>query len=278
LPTGNLTILDLARKISGTAVREETESLDANQRATEREKLKSTVRYTAVQTAQALRYTNAKGMDFMEISYGFLFSNGLSASAMALKQDDSPADQPITIVLNDQGYKEAGKDVFESLTSGHEVLALDPLFIGSSMPETLDSSDWELLVDSSGDRSLGLQVAQLLAVAHWLRSTHPVSRIQISTRGIPTQVIAMIAAAIEPNTFSDEANHDGMMKLSYLYDKPVPLRTTPELFAWICIDSLILTSSPSWLSRRKLCWCSKRKSEPVVQQNGRQRSRTGEIH
>jgi dienelactone hydrolase len=233
LPTGNLTILDLARKISGTAVREETQSLDATQLATEREKLKSTVRYTAVQTAQALRYTNAKGMDFMEISYGFLFSNGLSANAMALKQDDSPADQPITIVLNDQGYKDAGKDVFEALTSGHEVLALDPLFIGSSMPETPDSSDWELLVDSSGDRSLGLQVAQLLAVAHWLRSTHPVSRIQISTRGIRTQVIAMIAAAIEPNTFSDEANHGGMMKLSYLYDKPVPLRTAPELF---CLD------------------------------------------
>jgi hypothetical protein len=103
---------------------------------------------------------------------------------------------------------------------------------GISLPEP-DSSDWELLVDSSGDRSLGLQVAQLLAVAHWLRSTHPVSRTQISTRGIWTQVIAMIAAAIEPNTFFDEANHGGMMKLSYLYDKPVPLRTAPELF---CLD------------------------------------------
>lgn len=231
LPAGNLTILGLARKIAGATVRDE--SPDANQLATERDKLKSTVRYTAVQTAQALRYTNAKGMDFMEISYGFIFSNGLSANAMAFKQDDSPAVQPITIVLNDQGYKEAGKDVFEALTSGHEVLALDPLFIGSSMPETPDSSDWELLVDSSGDRSLGLQVAQLLAVAHWLHSTHPLSRVQISTCGIRTQVVALIAAAVEPDTFSAETHQDGMMKLSYLYDKPVPLRAAPELF---CLD------------------------------------------
>jgi dienelactone hydrolase len=233
LPAGNLTILALARKIAGTTVRDDTQSRDANQLATEREKLKSTVRYTAVQAAHALRYTNSKGMDFMEISYDFVFSNGLSADAMAFKQDDSPVDQPVTIVLNDQGYKEAGKEVYEALTSGHEVLALDPLFIGSSMPETPDSSDWELLVDSSGDRSLGLQVAQLLAVTHWLRSTHPQTRIQISTRGIRTQVVALIAAAIEPNTFADETNQGGMMSLSYLYDKPVPPRAAPELF---CLD------------------------------------------
>jgi hypothetical protein len=233
LPAGNLTILGLARKIATATVRDENHSPDPNQLTTEREKLKSTIRYTAVRTAQALRYTNAKGMDFMELSYGFTFSNGLSVNAMVFKQDDSPADQPITIVLNDQGYKEASKDVFEALTSGHEVLALDPLFIGSSRPETPDSSDWALLVDSSGDRSLGLQVAQLLAIAHWLPSIHPLSRIQISTRGIRTQVVALIAAAIEPNTFTAESNQDGMMKLSYLYEKPVPLRTAPELF---CLD------------------------------------------
>ena len=231
LPQGNLTILGLARKIAAANVRSGTQ--DVNQSAAQREKLKALLRYKAVETAQALRYTNAKGMNFMEISYGFLFSNGLGANAMAFKQDESPADQSVTIALSDQGYKDAGKEVFEALTSGHEVIALDPLFIGSSMPEVPDSSDWELLVDSSGDRSLGLQVAQLLAVAHWVRSTHPASHMQLSTHGMRTQVIGLIAAALEPETFSEEVNHDGIANLSYLYDKPVMLRTAPELF---CLD------------------------------------------
>jgi hypothetical protein len=87
-------------------------------------------------------------------------------------------------VLNDKGYKAAGQAVYDRLSSGHEVLALDLLFMGANMPELPDSSDWELLVDSSGERSLGLQVPRLLAVAHWLRETTGTPSIQVETNGI----------------------------------------------------------------------------------------------
>jgi hypothetical protein len=136
-------------------------------------------------------------------------------------------------VLNDKGYKAAGQDVFDRLSSGHEVFALDLLFNGATMPEVPDSSDWELLVDGSGDRSLGLEVAQLLAFTEWVRSSTGSSHVQVVTDGIRNQTIALIAAAIEPDTFSNMENHNAMRSLAYLLDKPVPLRSAPELF---CLD------------------------------------------
>ena len=89
------------------------------------------------------------------------------------------------------GYQAAEQQVFDSLSSGHEVLALDLLFNGATRPEVPDSSDWELLVDSSGDRSLGLEAAQLLSIVHWLRSTQGARDIQVKTNGIRNQVIAL---------------------------------------------------------------------------------------
>ena len=236
LPPDNLTILGLARKIADTFAR------DANRIAahpsaadltSERERLKSTIRYNPVATTTALRLSNAKGMNFMELTYNFIFSNGLSANAMLFKQDDAPKEQPITIVLSDRGIREASQVVYQELSSGHEVLALDPIFLGSTMPEVPDSSDWELFVDSSGERSLGLQVAQLLAATRWARSAHPQGRVAIHTDGVRSQVISLVAAAIDPEALDLISHTNGVKSLSYLLDKPVAVRTAPELF---CLD------------------------------------------
>jgi len=51
--------------------------------------------------------------------------------------------------------------------------------------------------------------------------------------GIRNQTIALIAAAIEPDAFSDVVNQNAMKSFAYLLDKPVTLRSAPELF---CLD------------------------------------------
>jgi hypothetical protein len=157
----------------------------------------------------------------------------LSATGIRFKQDSTPDSEPVAIVLDDKGYKAAGQQVFDSLSSGHEVLALDLLFNGASKPELPDSSDWVLLVDSSGDRALGLEAAQLLSVIHWLRSTRGTAEITVKTNGIRNQVIALVAAAMEPDALSGLDTEGGMRSFAYLLDKPVPLRSAPDLF---CLD------------------------------------------
>jgi len=236
VPADNMTILGVARKLSARISRQPIPTAGPERTARtqhEREKLKSVIRYKPVSMSRALRMTNSRGMMFQSLSYRFDFSNGLAATGVWFRQDSSPDGEPITVVLNDKGYKASGQDVFDRLSGGHEVFALDLIFNGATMPEEPDSSDWELLVDGSGDRSLGLEVAQLLAFGGWVRSSTGSTRVQLVTDGIRSQTIALIAAAIDPDAFSSVVTRNAMKSFAYLLDKPVPLRSAPELF---CLD------------------------------------------
>ncbi len=236
LPANNQTILGLAKSLRAKHERAPIPT-DGKERSawaqSKRAQLQSVVRYQHVSVTQALRMANSRGMGFQSLSYRFDLSNGLSATGIWFKQNMTPTCEPVAIVLDDNGYKAAGKQVFDSLSSGHEVLALDLLFNGASKPEVPDSSDWELLVDSSGDRSLGLEAAQLVSIVHWLHSTCGTAKITIKTNGIRNQVIALVAAAMEPEAFTGLDTESGMTSVAYLLDKPVPLRSAPDLF---CLD------------------------------------------
>lgn len=260
VPADNQTVLGLAKSLAAKNHREPIPAADAEQAEwahAQRAQLNSVVRYQKVDVSRALRMANSKGMGFQSLSYRFDLSNGLSATGIWFKQDASPASEPVTIVLNDGGYKAAGQQVFENLSSGHEVLALDVLFNGATKPEVPDSSDWEVLVDSSGDRSLGLEAAQFLSIAHWLRSMRGAVEIQVETTGIRSQVIALVAAALEPKAFSSLTTQNGMKSLAYLLNKPVPLRSAPELFCLdlykdFDIDSLSALASPVKITEASL--------------------------
>src|ERR1035437_1867368 len=236
VPSDNLTIIDLARKLA-SRIKKEVVPTDAAQRTewtrSQRQKLKSIVRYEPTSTVNALRVGNGIGLDFQYISYRFDFSNGLSSTGVWVKENAAPRDQPGVIVLNDKGSKFAGRTVSEHIDRGDQVLALDLLFNGTSAPGSNDPADWAMLADGSGSRPLGLEVAQLISVARWLRSTTGISKIQVETDGMRSQVIALIAAAIEPQEFSILVSRNAMRSLAYLLDAPVPIRSAPELF---CLD------------------------------------------
>ena len=48
-----------------------------------------------------------------------------------------------------------------------------------------------------------------------------------------SQVVALVAAALEPKLFSEVAITGGMHSLGFLLDAAVPFRSAPELF---CLD------------------------------------------
>ena len=236
VPGDNLTIIDLAKKLATRIERDPTPT-DEAQRVqwmhSEREKLKSIVRYEPTSTVNTLRMANGIGLDFQYISYRFDFSNRLSSAGVWFKENTAPRTQPVVIVLNDKGLGFAGKTIAEHIDRGDQVLVFDLLFNGSSAPGATDPVDWAMLADSSGSRPLGLEVAQLISVAKWLQSATGISQIQVETDGIRSQVIALIAAAIDPQKFSSVVSRNAMRSLAYLLDTPVPIRSAPELF---CLD------------------------------------------
>jgi dienelactone hydrolase len=236
VPPDNLTIIGLARKLAAMNRQRAAPPQGESPRAwanTQREKLKQVTRYVPVSVENAWRFSNTTRMAIRTISYRFDLSNGLSAPGVWLQAAGAAKDAPLTIVLNDKGYASAGDAVAEHVNRGEQVLALDLLFTGSSRPEAPDPADWELLVASTGDRPLGMEAAQLAAVAKWLRAGNETRPLYVETDGIRSSLIASVAAALEPGTFSAVASHPAMKSLSYLLDTPVDYRSAPDLF---CLD------------------------------------------
>lgn len=236
LPQNNLTVLGLARKfasaISRPPIPEEANAYSQLNRR-ERTNLESVVRYEPVAVEDAWRMWNTNGMGVESLSYRFDFDNGLSATGVWLKAVTVPGAVPATIVLNDAGRKATGIAVCERIKRGEQVLALDVIFNGEMRPQRPDPTDYELLVATTGARPLGLEVAQLVGAAEWLKHVSGNKQVRLETRGPRSQIVALAAAAIEPFLFSEVATYGGMKSLDYLLAAPVPFRQAPELF---CLD------------------------------------------
>ena len=223
----NLTILGLARKLAPASERPRP--------AAGRDRLRAVVRYRETQVSQAWALRNTKAKELETRSYRFDFDNGLSATGVWLKAIAAPARAPATIILNDQGRKASAGDVSERVNRGEQVLALELLFTGDSAPERPGPSGYTQLLATLGDRPLGLEAAQLLAAARWLRAQAGGEKIRLETDGIRMQVIGAVAAALAPETFSEPVARNGMASLRHLLDAPVEYQAAPDLF---CLDLL----------------------------------------
>jgi dienelactone hydrolase len=236
VPADNLTTLGLAKKFADRITRPVIPTGPTalgTWAASERNTLTSVIRYQAVRVANVWRFwnTNQKGLE--TLSYRFDFSNNLSATGVWLKGISAPGNAPATIVLNDQGRKEAAETVSDRVNRGEQVLALDVVFNGETVPQSPDPTDYEMIVASMGDRPLGLEVGQLIGAAKWLAQTSTQTTLRIETTGFRSQVVALVAAALEPRLFSEVVAAGGMQSLGFLLDAPVPHRSAPELF---CLD------------------------------------------
>jgi len=237
IPEDNLTILSLAKHLAARIRQPKIpQSGDAeNDQGTERQRsrLKEVIRFQPVHVtgAWAVSNTYSKGME----TKGFFlrFSNGLSASALWLKALASADTCPATVVLHDKGRRASAEVVSDRINRGEQVLAVDLLFTGDGTPQRPGPAALSLLLGSVGDRPLGMESAQCIAAAQWLRNNFRPQNIRLETTGIRTQVIALAAAALAPDLFREVAIHEGMPSLDYLLEKPVRPDEAPELF---CLD------------------------------------------
>jgi dienelactone hydrolase len=236
VPKNNLTVLGLAREFASKITRPPIPNEPAEQAEwarSQRPKLQAVIRYKPVAVSNAWRIWNVKGMGVESLFYRLDFDNGLSATAVWMKAIAVPSPAPATIVLNDAGRAAAGRAVSDRVNRGDRVLALDLLFTGEMRPQKPDPADYELLVSTTGERPLGLEVAQLTAAARWLQHNSGNQEVRVETSGIRSQVIALAAAALTPSLFSEVVTHGGMHSLGYLFNAPVPFRKAPDLF---CLD------------------------------------------
>jgi dienelactone hydrolase len=244
VPRDNLTIVGLAQRFAQNFRRSPIPS-DAPARASwaksERVWLKAVVRYTpeALERTWTVRNTWDKGVE--TLSYSFGFDNGLSATAVWGKAIASPDNAPATIILNDKGKQAAAAEVSDRVNRGEQALAADLVFTGDAAPPVSPQDSWTphgtkeyvLLLNSVGVRPLGIETGQLITLAKWLAKKSATPVVRLEATGIRSQLVALVAAALEPALFSEVVTRNGMRSLGYLLDVPVPYGSAPDLF---CLD------------------------------------------
>ncbi len=233
LPKDNLTILGLARKMAGEISRPANPA--GGGRAAweaERGKLREIVRYKPLGLRRAWTIGNTKHAGVETRSYLFEINDGLTVPGVWLKGIVTPEKPPVTIVLDDRGRKAAAPEISNAINRDEQVLAADLLFTGDAWKGEAPFS-YAQLIDSVGERTLGVEAAQLIEISKWMRDRAGVGKVRLECRGIRSQGVASVAAALEPNLFSSLLIHEGMPSLGYLLEAPVTYQEAPDVF---CLD------------------------------------------
>jgi hypothetical protein len=135
-----------------------------------------------------------------------------------------------TLLLSDEGRASTTEAARTLLNDGRRVVAIDPFSFGES---ALGERDFlfGLLVSSLGERPLGIQAGQVAASARWLASRHGGS-VEIVAHGPRTSLVALVAAALEPDAISGVRLHGGWRTLRAVFDQDISAQEMPEMFAF----------------------------------------------
>jgi dienelactone hydrolase len=237
LPENNLTILSLARKMAGKIERAPLPS-DSAGREAERSRLKSIIRLRPDHIERVWTTAISKHLGIESKSHLFTMADGLSATAIWLKPIGAPDNAPATIILDDKGKAASAEGIATRLNRGEQVLAVDLAFTGEAWKgDTVP--DLQQLVNAIGQRPIGIETSELIEISRFLKNRAHEAKIRVESNGIRTQVVALLASALEPAMFSEVISRGGMQSLDYLLQKPVEYEAAPDLF---CLDLLSETN------------------------------------
>ena len=252
LPKDNMTIVGLAKSFAASVKHTVPARPDASWRQSQRDLLREVTRYTAVTVVHAwpVSATHEKGLE--NHAFRFEFSNGLSATGVLFRSLTAPENAPVTLLISDAGLASTGDEVGNDVDRGQRVLVFDPMFFGENVPGSADHpgiSNSAQLLNSIGERPLGLEAAQTAAVVHWLAqgldhgsatpkstggvASETVTPVRIATTGPRSETVALVAAAINPNLFSELEARNAISSLRDVFDHPQVYRSAPEL---LCLD------------------------------------------
>lgn len=135
------------------------------------------------------------------------------------------------ILVSEDGKKSLRAAAQSALDAGLRVLALDPFYRGESQIDQR-SSLFALLVDTVGNRPLGLQASQLAATARWLKSAHPHETVTIRATGPVMSLAALVAAGVEDLAINRVELEASLGSLKEALEQSVTYSRTPEYFCF----------------------------------------------
>jgi dienelactone hydrolase len=251
LPADNLTILALAQSFAKSIHHEIPAQPAVEWMKSQRDRLREVTRYSPVTVSHAWLVNATHQSKVESHSYRFEFSNGLSATGVLFQSIDAPETAPTTVLVSDHGMPSTVTEVGNDVSRGEKVLVLDPLFFGENVPGSSDEDTpaYAVMLSSLGQRPLGLEAAQVTALVRWLAEDldhgSPTPRsgastlsqlirpVRIITTGPRSQTVALAAAALQPELFSQLELQQSIASLSDVFEHPEAYSKDPEI---MCLD------------------------------------------
>jgi hypothetical protein len=196
----------------------------------QREKLKALLRVPDYQARASSE--NTRRQDDLQITTRLL-AVGDSWTLPAVEIAGPAAESGQTVLLvADAGRGSAAGEVARLVAAGKRVVAVDPLLWGESKVKVQDPQyTFPLFVACVGERPLGIQAAQLAAVARLL-GKDAAGPIELVAIGRSASAAALVAAAIEPKAIGALELSGALLSFKQLIEEDVPVETSPELFAF----------------------------------------------
>jgi dienelactone hydrolase len=256
LPAGNATLHTLALQLSRSLPKGEAfaqKGADALQeRAAARERLRRIVRTPKYETKL--------------IASGETTTGSIRAKRWSIEFDDEwtlPAVEFIpdsarvtTILFGDEGRAELQALIIERLARQERVFAVDPLAFGEAF---CGIKAMELqMVSTVGERPLGIQAAQISALAALLQRREPEQSVTLTAVGPRAGLVALVTAALEPDAISGVSLIDSWDSLKEFIRQNMEFADAPEFATFALLEEFDIPRLETLISPRPVVRAARR--------------------
>lgn len=232
IPENNETFVSLARSILHAIARPAIpDPADAGFRE-----------WQSVRRQRLIEVTKPVEMEFRAGVVSTASENGISATTYILRSDGwtipavyfvpDGAEGATTLVIADAGMASEADAIRELLDARRQVVAIDPTFIGSTQPAESASERLAMLVNTTGERLLGIHAGQIAAACAWVRDRLSLDDVTIQTRGTSMGLAALVALGIAPNGVDRIRLFEMPESLEELIVDLVPYTRMPSVFCF----------------------------------------------
>jgi hypothetical protein len=178
------------------------------------------------------------------------------------------------MLVADGGAAEVADEIERLAGSENLVIAVDPLFFGQAKVNAQDSDyTYALFISTVGERALGIQAAQLAAIARGIKkgskeNGHELS-VAIRAVGPRASMAALVAAAVEPDAVDAAELSGALVSLKQLIEADKPVEELPGLFpfgllAEFDVRHLVALCAPRPIIFQESSERARRELEPLV--------------
>ena len=177
-------------------------------------------------------------------------SNTWTVPVVELSRGES---QGTTVLVADSGRAAVADDIEKLLAAGQRVLAVDLLFFGESKIASRDWL-WGLMLDTVGDRPLGVLASQLAAIARHAHDTDRSGRtVTLHSIGPRSSLVTLVAAALEPQAVGQVTQQDSMTSLKqFVIEKNRGVSEASELFCFGLLEHFDVPELQALVAPRKV--------------------------